>query len=74
MSTTSGKMSLELLSNGEVLHRCRRLSGAEDLALLNGTQASSALALKGLFRAENNIAAALPVEAAGAAALQDAAA
>jgi histidine ammonia-lyase len=78
-------MSLVLLGEGEATHRGRRISGAEGLeivgihpitlapkeglALLNGTQASTALALEGLFRAEDLFAAAvvsgsLSVEAA----------
>jgi histidine ammonia-lyase len=78
-------MSLILLGEGEATHRGRRISGAEGLqiagiepitlapkeglALLNGTQASTALALEGLFIAEDLFAAAvvagsLSVEAA----------
>jgi histidine ammonia-lyase len=78
-------MATVLLGEGEVLHKGRRLSGKkgleiaglqpivlgpkEGLALLNGTQASTALALEGLFAAENLFAAAvvsgsLSVEAA----------
>jgi histidine ammonia-lyase len=78
-------MSLVLLGEGEVVYRGRRLSGAEGLgiaglepitlapkeglALLNGTQASTAFALAGLFAAEDLFAAAvaagsLSVEAA----------
>lgn len=78
-------MSLPLLGEGEVFHRGRRLSGAEGLkiaglrplglapkeglALLNGTQASTALCLEGLFLAEDlyaaaTVAGALSVEAA----------
>ncbi len=78
-------MSLVLLGEGEVIYRGRRLSGAEGLkiaelepitlapkeglALLNGTQASTAFALAGLFAAEDLFAAAvvagsLSVEAA----------
>ncbi len=68
-------MSLVLLGEGEAVHRGRRISGAEGLkiaglepialapkeglALLNGTQASTALALEGLFRAEDLFAAAV---------------
>jgi histidine ammonia-lyase len=68
-------MSLVLMGEGEVLHRGRRLPGAEGLklagleplqlapkeglALLNGTQASTAFALEGLFIAEDLFAAAL---------------
>ncbi|WP_210397824.1 histidine ammonia-lyase [Motiliproteus sediminis] len=67
-------MSTVLLGEGEVLHRGERLSGAEGLriaglepitlapkeglALLNGTQASTAFALEGLFAAEDLFAAA----------------
>jgi histidine ammonia-lyase len=66
-------MSLVLLGEGEVLHKGKRLTGAEGLkfagmepltlapkeglALLNGTQASTALALEGLFMAEDLFAA-----------------
>jgi histidine ammonia-lyase len=78
-------MSLVLIGEGEVLHRGRRMPAAEGLkiaglepmtlapkeglALLNGTQASTALALEGLFLAEDLFAAgvvagALSVEAA----------
>ncbi len=78
-------MSTVLLGEGEVLHEGRRLSGRqgleiaglepitlgpkEGLALLNGTQASTAFALEGLFAAEDLFAAAvvcgsLSVEAA----------
>lgn len=78
-------MALVLMGEGEVLHRGRRLSGAEGLqlaglepltlapkeglALLNGTQVSTSLALEGLFIAEDLFAAAvvagsLSVEAA----------
>jgi histidine ammonia-lyase len=78
-------MSLVLLGEGEVVHRGQRMSGAEGLklaglapltlapkeglALLNGTQASTALALEGLFTAEDlfaaaTVAGALSVEAA----------
>jgi histidine ammonia-lyase len=80
-------MATVLLGEGEVTHRGRRLSGKkglkiaglkplilgpkEGLALLNGTQASTAFALEGLFGAENLFAAAmvtgcLSVEAARA--------
>jgi histidine ammonia-lyase len=68
-------MSTVLLGEGEVLHKGRRLSGREGLALanlepinlgpkeglalLNGTQASTALALEGLFAAEDLFAAAV---------------
>ena len=68
-------MSTVLLGEGEVLHRGRRLPGRrgleiaglapiilgpkEGLALLNGTQASTAFALEGLFLAEDLFAAAL---------------
>lgn len=78
-------MSTVLLGEGEVLYRGERLPGSkgleiagltpqvlgpkEGLALLNGTQASTAFALQGLFAAENLFAAAtvcgsLAVEAA----------
>ncbi|WP_136799841.1 histidine ammonia-lyase [Desulfosediminicola ganghwensis] len=78
-------MSTVLLGEGEVMHKGKRLTGKEGLtiaglspftlhpkeglALLNGTQASTALALKGLFAAEDLFAAAvvtgsLSVEAA----------
>jgi histidine ammonia-lyase len=78
-------MALVLMGEGEVLHRGQWLSGAaglklaglepltlapkEGLALLNGTQASTAFALEGLFLAEDVFAAAvvagaLSVEAA----------
>ncbi|WP_284153642.1 histidine ammonia-lyase [Desulfofustis limnaeus] len=66
-------MSTVLLGEGEVTHRGRRLSGREGLqlaglapvtlgpkeglALLNGTQASTAFALQGLFAAEDLFAA-----------------
>jgi len=66
-------MCLPLLGEGEVLVKGERLSGLEGmklaglepielkakegLALLNGTQASTALALEGLFRAEDLFAA-----------------
>jgi histidine ammonia-lyase len=68
-------LSLVLIGEGEVLHRGKRLSGAkgleaagvkpvalgpkEGLALLNGTQVSTALALSGLIAAERNAAAAI---------------
>ncbi|MBN1395676.1 MAG: histidine ammonia-lyase [Pirellulales bacterium] len=68
-------MSLVLLGEGEAMHQGRRVSGdvamkiaklepitlapKEGLALLNGTQASTALALEGLFRAEDLFAAAV---------------
>ncbi len=68
-------MSTVLLGEGEVTHRGEVLSGREGmlrvglepiilgpkegLALLNGTQASTALALKGLFAAEDLFAAAM---------------
>ena len=68
-------MSTVLLGEGEALHKNKRLSGKEGLAiaglepitlgpkeglaLLNGTQASTALALQGLFAAEDLFAAAL---------------
>ncbi len=68
-------MSTVLLGEGEVLYKGRRLSGREGLALanlepinlgpkeglalLNGTQASTALALEGLFAAEDLFAAAV---------------
>ncbi|MBV1790657.1 histidine ammonia-lyase [Marinobacterium sp. D7] len=67
-------MSTVLLGEGEVIYRGERLSGAEGLriaglepitlapkeglALLNGTQASTAFALQGLFAAEDLYAAA----------------
>ncbi len=68
-------MSTVLLGEGEVMYRGKVLSGAEGLhcaglspvtlgpkeglALLNGTQASTAFALEGLFAAEDLFAAAL---------------
>jgi histidine ammonia-lyase len=68
-------MSLVLLGEGEATHHGRRVSGVEalkiaglepielapkeGLALLNGTQASTAMALEGLFRAEDLLAAAI---------------
>ncbi|MFC6670605.1 histidine ammonia-lyase [Marinobacterium aestuariivivens] len=68
-------MSTVLLGEGEVTYRGERLSGAEGLriaglepitlapkeglALLNGTQASTAFALQGLFAAEDLFAAAV---------------
>lgn len=68
-------MSTLLLGEGEALHRGRRLDAGEalalaglrplelapkeGLALLNGTQASAAFALRGLFAAEDLFAAAL---------------
>jgi len=68
-------MSTLLLGEGEVLHKEKRLNGKEGLAiaglkpitlgpkeglaLLNGTQASTALALHGLFSAEDLFAAAM---------------
>ncbi len=68
-------MSTVLLGEGEVLYRGERLSGEkgleiaglepctlgpkEGLALLNGTQASTAFALQGLFAAEDLFAAAI---------------
>lgn len=68
-------MSTVLLGEGEVLYEGRRINGREGLtiaglkpvtlgpkeglALLNGTQASTALALKGLFAAEDLFAAAM---------------
>ncbi|MES2820240.1 MAG: histidine ammonia-lyase [Pseudomonadota bacterium] len=68
-------MSAVLLGEGEVIHRGERLPAAqglaiaglapmslapkEGLALLNGTQASTAFALRGLFAAEDLFAAAL---------------
>jgi histidine ammonia-lyase len=68
-------MSTVLLGEGEVLHRGERLPGRrgleiaglapitlgpkEGLALLNGTQASTAFALEGLFIAEDLFAAAM---------------
>jgi histidine ammonia-lyase len=68
-------MSVVLLGEGEVLHQGRTLPGREGLriaglqpftlgakeglALLNGTQASTALALEGLFAAEELFAAAM---------------
>ncbi len=68
-------MSTVLLGEGEVLHRGERLPGCkgleiaglepcelgpkEGLALLNGTQASTAFALEGLFAAEDLFAAAI---------------
>ena len=68
-------MSTVLLGEGEVLYKGKRLPGRkglkaaglepftlgpkEGLALLNGTQASTALALEGLFAAEDLFAAAM---------------
>jgi histidine ammonia-lyase len=68
-------VGLVLLGEGEAIYRGRRISGAEGLkiaglepmtlapkeglALLNGTQASTALALEGLFLAEDLFAAAV---------------
>lgn len=68
-------MSVVLLGEGEVFHDGRRLPAAEGLriaglepltlgpkeglALLNGTQASTAFALEGLFAAEDGFSAAL---------------
>jgi histidine ammonia-lyase len=68
-------MSLVLLGEGETMAKSKRLSGAEGLkavkmapvplgpkeglALLNGTQVSTALALSGLIGAERNAAAAM---------------
>lgn len=68
-------MSTVLLGEGEVLHKGERLSGLrglqiaglepitlgpkEGLALLNGTQASTAFALEGLFATEDLFSAAL---------------
>jgi histidine ammonia-lyase len=68
-------LSLVLIGEGEAVVRGKRLSGAEalkaaglnpvplgpkeGLALLNGTQVSTALALAGLFAAERNAAAAI---------------
>lgn len=68
-------MSTVLLGEGEVLHRGKRIPGRdglqvaglqpitlgpkEGLALLNGTQASTALALEGLFAAEDLFVAAM---------------
>ncbi|MEO1574186.1 MAG: histidine ammonia-lyase [Pseudomonadota bacterium] len=68
-------LSLPLLGLGEVRYRCElvqstealarvdlkplTLKAKEGLALLNGTQVSTALALKGLFDAERNVDAAL---------------
>jgi histidine ammonia-lyase len=68
-------MSTTLLGEGEVTHKGKRLSGMEGLeraglkpivlgpkeglALLNGTQASTALSLQGLFLSEDIFAAAL---------------
>ncbi|MFP8965401.1 histidine ammonia-lyase [Pokkaliibacter sp. CJK22405] len=78
-------MSTVLLGEGEVLYKGERLSGAEGLkiaglepitlapkeglALLNGTQASTAFALQGLFYSEDlyaaaTVAGAMSVEAA----------
>ena len=68
-------LSLVLIGEGEVSHKGKRLSGAkglaaarvklvalgpkEGLALLNGTQVSTALAISGLIAAERNAAAAI---------------
>ena len=68
-------LSLVLIGEGEVSHKSKRLSGIEGLklagvppvalgpkeglALLNGTQVSTALALSGLIAAERNAAAAI---------------
>ncbi|MBV1909153.1 MAG: histidine ammonia-lyase [Kangiellaceae bacterium] len=68
-------MSCMLLGVGEVFYKGERvtakdallaegievtaLAAKEGLALLNGTQASTAIALSGLFKAENNYAAAI---------------
>ncbi len=68
-------LALALIGEGEALHDGRRLEGAavmeaaglepiqlqakEGLALLNGTQLSSALAIEGLFRAETLLATAI---------------
>lgn len=68
-------MSTVLLGEGEAFHKGRKISGLEGLeiaglspvilgpkeglALLNGTQASTAFALKGLFAAEDLFAAAM---------------
>jgi histidine ammonia-lyase len=72
-------MSAPLLGEGEVTHADQRLSAAdglsiagmqpltlapkEGLALLNGTQVSTALAMEGLLRAENTLAAATAIGA-----------
>jgi histidine ammonia-lyase len=68
-------LALVLIGEGAALHNSRRLSGAEalrtagyqpvalgpkeGLALLNGTQVSTALALAGLVAAERNVASAV---------------
>ncbi len=68
-------MATVLLGEGEVVHKGKKLTGLEGLrvaglkpvvlgpkeglALLNGTQASTALALQGLFSAENLFASAM---------------
>ncbi|MCV2883748.1 histidine ammonia-lyase [Aestuariibacter sp. AA17] len=72
-------MSAVLLGEGEVLHKGKRLSAEEGLriaelakislapkeglALLNGTQASTAFALQGLFYAENALESAVTIGA-----------
>jgi histidine ammonia-lyase len=72
-------MSAVLLGEGEVFHRGKKLSAAdglklaglstvelapkEGLALLNGTQASTAFALQGLFYAENALHCAIAIGA-----------
>ena len=72
-------LSLALIGEGEVFFRGKRVSAAEalqsaeldplvlkakeGLALLNGTQVSAALAIEGLFSAEQNLASAIVIGA-----------